>query len=112
MVLSLKGDYFAPIVKVVIFDDLLVFLGAKTWYRFEGITSFDTNLRQQDTDYRFANPPGLSETMWSFFEANEARIPGVKTAQIEMTMKRAKDLSSFDVRVQNDGGVEVVPSSS
>jgi hypothetical protein len=111
VVLSMKGEYFAPIVKVVIFDDLLVFLGAKTWYRFEGMTSFDANLRQQDTDYRFARAPGISERVWSFFEANETRIPGVKTAQIEMTMKRARDLSSFEVRVQNDGGVEVVPAS-
>ena len=110
-VLSMKGTYFAPIVKVVIFDDLLVFLGAKSWYRFEGLTSFDDNLRQQDTDYRFQGAPGMSDRVWSFFEANETRIPGVKTAQVEMTAKRAKDLSSFDVRVQNDGGVEVVPAS-
>jgi hypothetical protein len=111
VVLSMKGDYFAPVVKVVIFDDLLVFLGAKTWYRFEGMTSFDTNLRQQDTDYRFDRAPGISDRIWSFFEANETSIPGVKTAQVEMTAKRAKDLSSFEVRVQNDGGVEVVPTS-
>lgn len=111
VVLTMKGDYFAPIVKVVIFDDLLVFLGAKTWYRFEGMTSFDANLRQQDTDYRFDGAPGISDRVWSFFEANENRIPGVKTAQVEMTAKRARDLSSFEVRVQNDGGVEVVPAS-
>ncbi len=111
VLLTMKGDYFAPIVKVVIFDDLLVFLGGKTWYRFEGMTSFDTNLRQQDTDYRFPRPPGISEAVWAFFEANEARVPGVKTAQIEMTMKRARDLASFEIRVQNDGGVEIVPRS-
>ena len=109
--LSMKGDYFAPIVKVVILDDLLVFLGGRTWYRFEGMTSFDTNLRQQDSDYRFARAPGIAESVWAFFEANETRIPGVKTAQIEMTMKRARDLASFDIRVQNDGGVEIVPRS-
>jgi hypothetical protein len=111
VVLSMKGDRFAPIVKVVIFDDLLVFLGARTWYRFEGMTSFDANLRQQDTDYRFDSAPGMSEWIWSFFEANEAHIPGVKTAQTEMIVKQAKDLSSFEVRVQNDGGVEVVQAS-
>ena len=109
VLLTMKGDYFAPIVKVVIFDDLLVFLGGRTWYRFEGLTSFDANLRQQDTDFRFAQAPGISERLWSFFEANETRIPGVKTAQIEMTSKRAKELAAYSVRVQNDGGVEVVP---
>ena len=58
VLLTMKGTYFAPIVKVVIFDDLLVFLGARTWYRFEGMTSFDENLRQQDTDFRFPRPAG------------------------------------------------------
>ncbi len=109
VLLTMKGEYFAPIVKVVIFDDLLVFLGGRTWYRFEGMTSFDANLRQQDTNFRFARSPGISERLWSFFEANETRIPGVKTAQIEMTAKRARELATFDVKVQNDGGVEVVP---
>lgn len=111
VLLTMKGVYFTPIVKVVIFDDLLVFLGGRTWYRFEGLTSFDANMRQQDTDYRFANAPGISERLWSFFEANEASIPGVKTAQVEMTSKRAKELATFNVMVQNDGGVEIVPRS-
>ncbi len=109
VLLTMNGSYFAPIVKVVLFDDLLVFLGAKTWYRFEGLTSFDANMRQQDSDYRFVDAPGIADRVWSFFEAHEASIPGVKTAQIEMTLKRAKDGAAFDVFVQNDGGVEVVP---
>ncbi|HEY9592858.1 MAG TPA: hypothetical protein VHE79_00175 [Spirochaetia bacterium] len=109
VLLTMKGTYFAPIVKVVIFDDLLVFLGAKTWYRFEGLTSFDQNLRQQNTDYRLPLPVGITETVWSFFERNETKVPGVKTAQIEMTLKRAQAFESFRIMVQNDGGVQIVP---
>ncbi len=109
--LTMEGQYFAPIVKVVIFDDLLVFLGAKTWYRFEGVTSFDKDLRQQNTDYRFARPAGISERLWALFEANETRIPGVKTAQIELVMKRAKEFATYGIMVQNDGGVQIVPKS-
>jgi hypothetical protein len=109
--ITMKGSYFAPIVKVVIFDDLFVFMGARTWYRFEGLTSFNQDLRQQDTDYRFARAAGISETLWRLFEANEGRIPGVKTVQIEMTLKKARELTSYGIRVQNDGGVEVVPLS-
>jgi len=105
--LSMKGTYFAPIVRVVIFDDLLVFLGARTWYRFEGLTSFDDALRQQDTDYRFPQPPGISQALWKWFEQNDRRIPGVRTAQTEFTGKRARDLTAYTVDVQNDGGVEV-----
>jgi len=109
VLLTMKGTYFAPIVKVVIFDDLLVFLGAKTWYRFEGITSFDQNMRQQSTDYRMPVPVGISDAVWTFFERNEAHVPGVKTTQIEMTLKRAQAFESFRVMVENDGGVEIVP---
>jgi len=111
VLLTMDGVYFAPIVKVVIFDDVLVFLGAKTWYRFEGMSSFDDKLRQGSSDYRFPRPPGLTETVWAFFERNETRIPGVKTAQIEMVMKRAREFATFGVNIQNDGGVEIVPIS-
>ena len=95
-------------MRVVIFDDLLVFLGARTWYRFEGMTSFDDNLRQQDTDFRFARPDGISEGLWKLFEKYEKQIPGVKTAQTELIVKRAREFASYGIMVQNDGGVEVV----
>jgi hypothetical protein len=111
VLLNMEGRYFAPVVKVVIFDDLYVFLGAKSWYRFVGMTSFDENLRQGNTDYRFPQPMGISESLWGFFEKNETRIPGVKTAQIEMDMKRAKEFASYGIRIQNDGGVEIVTRS-
>jgi hypothetical protein len=110
VVLEMKGDRFAPIVKVVMFDDLLVFLGASTWYRFEGMTSFDGNLRQQDI-YRLSRSTGISEAVWNFFEAFETRIPGVKTVQTEIDLHTARDLATYEVRVQNRGGVVVVSSS-
>jgi hypothetical protein len=106
--LNMEGRYFAPIVKVVIFDDLYVFLGAKSWYRFVGMTSFDENMRQGNTDYRFPQPAGISENLWAFFENNESWIPGVKTVQVEMDQKRAKEFASYGIRIQNDGGVEIV----
>ena len=111
VLLTMAGVYFAPIVKIVIFDDLLVFLGARSWYRFEGMTSFDMNLRQGSTDFRFPRPSGISERLWTLFEQNETRIPGVKTVQIEMPSKRALEFTTYGIMVQNDGGVEVVPKS-
>jgi hypothetical protein len=111
VLLTMKGNYFSPIVKVVIFSDLLVFLGAHSWYRFEGMTSFDQNLRQQDTDFRFARPSGISERLWKLFEEYETRIPGVKTVQIELIVKKAKEFATWAILVQNDGGVEVVQKS-
>ncbi|HET6451986.1 MAG TPA: hypothetical protein VFI08_11780 [Spirochaetia bacterium] len=108
VLLTMKGTSFAPIVRVVIFSDFLVFLGVRTWYRFEGMTSFDDSLRQQDTDFRFARPPGLSERVWKLFETYERWIPGVKTAQTELVAKRAQELSTFGIMVENDGGVQIV----
>ncbi len=122
VLLNMEGDYFAPIVKVIIFDDLLVFLGARTWYRFEGMTSFklvkdDTGyrFRQGSTDFYFHHPQGISEELWKLFEANEKRIPGVKTTQVEMDLKRpetqVREFATYDIIVRNNGGVEIVPRS-
>lgn len=111
----MQGSYFAPIVKVVIFDDYVVFLGAKTWYRFEGVTSFETEktqsgtvLRQQDTDYYFPSPSGMTAKLWDFYERYDARIPGVRTVQVEMDLKRARELSVYALRIQNDGGLQIL----
>jgi hypothetical protein len=112
VLLSLKGTQFSPIVKVVIFSDLLVFLGAHTWYRFEGMTSFDDNVQQQGTGFRFARPSGISERLWEFFGKYETHIPGVKTAQTELVLKRAKDFASYAIMVKNDGAVEIVQRES
>ena len=115
----LNGSYFAPVVKVVIFDDYVVFLGAKTWYRFEGVTSFEAErtdtgveFRQQDTDYYFPFPSGIAAKLWDLYERYDSRIPGVKTVQVEMDLKRVRDkpreLSVYSLRIQNDGGLQIV----
>jgi hypothetical protein len=119
----LDGSYFAPVVKVVIFDDYFVFLGAKTWYRFEGVTSFDmektesgTVLRQTDVGYYFASPPGITEKLWDFYERHDSRIPGVRTVQVELDLKRprvparGRELSVYSLRIQNDGGLQILES--
>jgi hypothetical protein len=122
VLLTMEGDYFAPIVKVVIFNDLLVFLGAKTWYRFEGMTSFKLvkedggyRFRQGSTDFYFHHPPGITEDLWRLFEANEKRIPGVKTVQVEMDLKKpdtqVREFATYNIVVRNNGGVEVTPRS-
>jgi hypothetical protein len=112
--IDLDGDQYAPVVKVVIFDDFWVFLGARTWYRFMGIESFTTRGGmpvQTVTTWTLDRPTGISEALWAWFEQHEDRIPGVKTVQTELVLKRARSLGSWSVRVQNDGGVEVVPLS-
>lgn len=118
---AMQGDYFAPIVKVVIFDEALVFLGSRTWYRFVGVTSFrleqegeTLRFRQAGTDHYLRRPSGISEGIYGAFERWEDRIPGVKTVQVEMDLKRVEAEKSdrqperYSVRVENDGGVQVV----
>ena len=121
VITELSGSYFAPVVRVVIFDDYVVFLGAKSWYRFEGVTSFemektDTGVeyRQQDTDYYFPSPSGITAKLWNFYERYETRIPGVRSVQVEMDLKRVQDtrrvreLSVYSLRIQNDGGLQII----
>jgi hypothetical protein len=111
-VVTLRGDHFAPVVKVVIFSDFYVFLGAKTWYRFEGMYSnleHGEDLARPEPKYRLTRPTGISEALWQLFEKGDNRIPGVKSAQTEITLKRASELAAYSIRVQNDGGVEVIP---
>jgi hypothetical protein len=111
VMLDLGGAYFAPVAKVVIFEDWFVFLGAKTWYRFEGMNGFDTDLNQVGKGYRLPRPPGMTEKLWAFFEDNEKRIPVVKTVQVAMDMKKAREFSRYAVMIQNDGGLEIVADS-
>jgi hypothetical protein len=127
VILEMAGNYFAPVVKVVIFDDLYVFLGARTWYRFEGLTSYarqktesGQSFRQQDTDYYFPEAKGLPQSLWELFEHYEKRIPGVRSVQVEMDLKKvrqtpsslrpgkARDLATYSLRLQNDGGLQIV----
>ncbi len=115
VIITLKGDYFAPIVKEVIFDDYFVFLGFKTWYRFLGVTSFSfvkengrMVLKQMGSGYYFKNPHGISEDVYQFFEKYEGHIPGVKTVQVDLSAKRARKFGEYSVRIQNDGGIQIV----
>jgi hypothetical protein len=112
--LAMRGSHFAPVVKVVIFDDLLVFFGAKTWYRFEGIVSFRKEagnpLLVPEDIHLFKRPDGISESLYEFVEYNDGKIPGIKSPQIEVIQKRARELELYSVRVQNDGGVEIIIS--
>jgi len=123
VIAELDGEYFAPIVKVIIFDDAYVFLGSKTWYRFVGVTSFRVErtddgfrFRQQDTDLYFKRAAGISENLYGLFERYEEHIPGVKSVQVEIDLKRVREAAAagsgvfetFDIMLQNDGGVQIV----
>ncbi len=125
--IELDGEYFAPVVKVVIFDDYRVFLGRKTWYRFEGMTSFyleneggTTKFRQSGTDYYFPQPSGISEALFRIYEENEGRIPGVKSVQVDLDLKRVRETEEqsalmpkvYSLMLQNDGGIQIVLKDS
>jgi hypothetical protein len=112
VLLEMEGAYFAPVVRIVVFDDLLVFFGAKTWYRFVGMSSYaqsvENTIAVQKDIVAFPHPNGISEALFAFYENNETIIPGIKTVQTDVIQKRVKEFASYSIRVQNDGGVEVI----
>lgn len=123
-IIDMDGEYFAPVVEVVIFDDFLVFFGYKTWYRFIGLTSFayeknDQGIytyKQQNTDYYFESPLGISNSLYNMIQENQEIIPGVKTVQVEIDLFKVFEESglepekyhTYSIRVQNDGGVQII----
>jgi len=50
----------------------------------------------------------VSQRLWELFERNEGRIPGVRSVQVEMDLKKARELATFSLRLQNDGGLQIV----
>lgn len=117
-IVTLEGQYFAPIVETVIFEDWYVFLGRRSLYRFIGLSGFvrendETGYRFRQTmgDYYFPEPSGITGSLYRWFEANEQRIPGVKSVQVEVDLKRARTLHEYSIRVQSDGGVQIVDVS-
>jgi len=107
-VLRLQGVYFAPLVRVIIFEDYLVFLGRRSWYRFEGLTSFDEDFRQQDIELLFHHSFGISRALWDFYQRHESEIPAVKSVQVEMDLKRVREFTSYSLMLQNDGGLQIL----
>ncbi len=124
VIIDMDGEYFAPIVEIIIFDDFLVFFGYKTWYRFLGITSFsyekdDNGLRtyrQEDTDYYFKNPDGISDWLYVFIQENHDFIPGIRTVQVELDLFKVfnetgvepEKYRTYSIRIQNDGGIQII----
>jgi hypothetical protein len=107
-VLRLGGVYFAPVVRVIIFEDYMVFLGRRSWYRFEGLTSFDEDFRQQDIELFSSHSFGISKRLWDFYELHETRIPAVKSVQVEMDLKKVREFYSYSLMLQNDGGLQIL----
>lgn len=107
-VVRLRGVYFAPVVRVIIFEDYLVFLGGRSWYRFEGLTSFDEDFRQQDIELFFSHGFGISRALWDFYERHEQEIRAVKSVQVEMDLKKVREFVSYSLMLQNDGGLQIL----
>ena len=118
-IIYLKGDYFSPLVKLIIFDDFFVFLGAKTWYRFLGVSAFyeeNEKFKQSETSYYFPKPIGINNWVYHFFEHYQEYIPGVKSVKVEFSLTRVKeqnvsqlkDFDAYSIWIQNDGGIQIV----
>jgi hypothetical protein len=107
-----EGVNFAPQVELIIFNDFFVFLGAKTWYRFDAMLSYNP-AKSSATEVSFnrhplSRPQGLSEDVFAFFMQHRDAIPGIKTIQGQITYPlKVTQGRTYSITVQNDGGVEV-----
>ncbi|MEJ2665025.1 MAG: hypothetical protein P8107_13455 [Spirochaetia bacterium] len=107
-----EGVNFAPQVELIIFNDFFVFLGAKTWYRFDAMLSYNP-AKSSATEVSFnrhplSRPQGLSEDIFAFFMQHRDAIPGIKTIQGQITYPlKVTQGRTYSITVQNDGGVEV-----
>ncbi|MBN1798319.1 MAG: hypothetical protein JW822_07065 [Spirochaetales bacterium] len=107
-----EGVNFAPEAKLIIFDDFLVFFGAKTWYRFDAMLHYDP-AKSSATEVTFnrhpiKRPQGITEAVYNFVLENQEIIPGIKTLQGQITYPiSVREGSTYIITVQNDGGVEI-----
>ena len=109
--LAMPGTLLGAEVKEIIFDDFFVFFGARTAYRFVGLKSAGVREGSEMTEelraYEFPKPAGLQETVYQFVQDNQAWIPGVKTAQIQVTYMVVKPGATYSIMIQHDSGVEI-----
>ncbi len=56
----------------------------------------------------FPFPAGISEQLWDLYERYDNRVPGVRSVQVEIDLKKARELATYSLRVQNDGGLQIV----
>ena len=111
-ILELEGQFFALEANLVIFDDELVFFGAKTWYRLLGLRSYSIaeagEMHTESGVYPFPAPSGISRQLYVFIQRNASRLPGIKTVQTEQVRVEAHKAATYLVLLQNDGGMEIL----
>jgi len=113
VLVEIDGINFAPEVRLIIFDDFLVFFGAKTWYRFEAMQHKDPQKSGETVTtfnrYPLKTAQGLPEAIYNFVVNNSILFPGIKAIQGQITYPEpVRELTTYSIRVQNDGGVQIV----
>jgi len=109
--LTIQGRLLSPVVEVVIFDDLYLFLGAKTRYRFLGFTAFIKKRGkyiQTDPGFYFNQPEGISGKLFRWYQEYEEWIPGIKSVQVDMDLKKVKKQHLYSLSIQADGGIQIL----
>lgn len=107
-VMQLKGERFGVIVYQVIFDNLAVFFGKQTRFRWLGMTGLDNNFKQ--TSLKLFPDPWHYRELFTSMERNEVRLPFVRSVQADIASKLGASGSVYRVLIENDGGVTVQPA--
>jgi hypothetical protein len=110
--LDMPGSLLGAEVKEIIFNDVFVFFGARTAYRFVGLKSArvppGSEMTQEMRAWELKRPAGISETLYRVVEDNPSLVPGVKTVQVQVTYVKVKPNADYSLRVQHDSGMEIM----
>ena len=109
----LDGDHFAPIVTLVVFDQLYPFFGAWKWYRLEGFVTqqlLRNNLieHEKQTVYRFSDPVAMPIEVWRAFRDASLVGIGITTFEAGIDFVRAREMRSFVILLDRSGAVHVI----
>ncbi|HNT29424.1 MAG TPA: hypothetical protein PKL83_00550 [bacterium] len=94
-----NGDKWGISANVVLFDDWVVFLGGKTYYRLNAIVgATDTTLDMHAIDE-------FSQPLWEELETNETSLPGVRAIYEDIVLKSPVVGREYVIYIDNDGAL-------
>ncbi|OIQ00428.1 hypothetical protein AUK40_00165 [Candidatus Wirthbacteria bacterium CG2_30_54_11] len=101
-----NGDKWGVSANVVLFEDWVVFLGGKTYYRLNSIVgATDTTLDRRVIDT-------ASEPLWQELEQNEEHFPGIRAVYENIILKEPSVGSEYTIFVDHDGSLVPEPAVS
>lgn len=98
-IFSVRGDKWGISANVVLFENWVIFLGGKTFYRLNHVVGMgEERIDKQALDEG-------SQKLWQEFEKSEAKLPGVRAVYEDMCLKQPMEGRLYTIYVENDGAL-------